>query len=94
MTHLTIDLLPDGGDELAGAFVAANYYGGQWTALYALASTGSLELYEGEGLQRLRGELSEAIFHAENMREIEDIYPMQALLSWVDNELWKARSGK
>jgi hypothetical protein len=92
MTHLTIDLLPDGSDALEGAFVASQYYGGQWTALYALASTGSLELYEGEGLQRLRGELCEAILHAENMAEVEDIHPMQALLTWVDNELWKARA--
>ncbi len=92
MTHLTIDLLPDGGDELAGAFVAANYYGGQFTALYALASAGNLELRAGEGLQRLRDELCEAIKCAEDMAEVEDIHPMQALLTWVDNELWKARA--
>ncbi len=90
MTHLTTELLPDGSDALEGAFVAANYYSGQFTALYALASTGSLELRVGEGLQRIRGELCEAIKCAEDMAEIEDIYPMQALLTWVDNELWKA----
>ena len=91
MTHLTTDLLPDGSDALEGAFIASQYYGGQFTALYALASTGSMELYKGEGLQRLRGELCEAIKCAEDMGEIEDIHPMQALLTWVDNELWKAR---
>jgi hypothetical protein len=87
--HMTVDLLPDGSDALEGAFVASNYYGGQFTALYALSSTGSLELYKGEGLLRLRGELSEAIKSAEDMGEIEDIHPMQALLTWVDNELWR-----
>jgi hypothetical protein len=92
MTHLTTDLLPDGSDALEGAFIASQYYGGQFTALYALASTGSMELYAGEGLQRLRGELCEAIKCAEDMAEVEDIHPMQALLTWVDNELWKARA--
>lgn len=92
MTHLTIDLLPDGSDALEGAFIASTYYGGQFTALYALASAGNLELVEGEGLQRLRGELSEAIKCAEDMAEIEDISPMQALLTWVDNELWKGKA--
>ena len=84
---LTIDLLPDGGDELAGAFVAAGYYGGQFTALYALASTGSLELYAGEGLQRLRNELREAIKCADNNGDADDAYSMGHLLSWVLNEM-------
>lgn len=92
MTHLTIDLLPDGSDALEGAFIASTYYGGQFTALYALASAGNLELRQGEGLHRLSVELSEAIKCAEDMGEIEDIHPMQALLTWVDNELWKARA--
>ena len=91
MEHLTIDLLPDGSDALEGAFIASTYYGGQFTALYALASTGNLELREGDGLLPLRVELSGAIKLAEDMGEIEDISPMQALLTWVDNQLWKGK---
>jgi hypothetical protein len=87
MEHKTIDLLPDGGDELAGAFIAANYYDGQFTALYALASTGSLELYAGEGLQRICNELGQAILCADMNGDIDDAYYMGHLLSWVHNEM-------
>jgi hypothetical protein len=87
MGLLTIDLLPDGGEELAGAFTAANYYDGQFTALYALASTGSLELYAGEGLQRIGNELKQAILCANMNGDIDDAYSMGYLLSWVKNEM-------
>lgn len=87
MEHLTIDLLPDGGDELAGAFTAANYYDGQFTALYALASSGSLELYAGEGLQRIYTELGRAIKCADGNGEHGDAYSMGHLLSWVRNRM-------
>lgn len=53
--------IADGSDALHGAHVAGRYYNGQFTALYALASTGSLELYPGEGLSRIRREVAEAI---------------------------------
>ena len=58
---LTVDLLPEGSDAHIGAFVATGYYGGMMTALYALTSTGSLELYPGEGTSRIVCELRQAV---------------------------------
>lgn len=69
---LTTELLPDGSDALCGAALSAEYYGGQFTALYAVASSGSLELFRGEGTGRLLRELTNAIALA------EDHYPEDA----------------
>ena len=65
MTTPTVANIPEGSDALAGCFLAADYYGGMMTALYALASAGNLELYPGEGPARIRNELGEAIAAAE-----------------------------
>lgn len=81
MTTLTTESLPDGSNALAGAFLASEYHEGQFTALYALASTGSLELYKGEGLDRIIRELTEAVRLAETY-EPEDVEDLQALLDW------------
>lgn len=81
MSPLTVDMLPDGSDALAGAFLAGDYHGGQFTALYALASSGSLELYRGEGLDRLITELGDAITCAEQDYP-DDVEPLQALRAW------------
>lgn len=86
---LTIDLLPDGSEALAGAFTVGEYYGGQFTALYALASSGSLELYAGEGLDRLHNELTVAVSLAYELGDIEDAENMTALLHWVRTEMAK-----
>lgn len=80
-TYTTANL-PDGSDALAGAFLARDWHGGQFTALYALASTGSLELYPGEGLGRLIRELESAVRAAEQMGLYTDSDDMAALLRW------------
>jgi hypothetical protein len=80
---LTTALLPDGSDELAGASLANEYYGGMMSALYALASSGSLELYPGEGLGRLIKELGEAVRIAEADHP-EDFDSLTALLRWCE----------
>jgi len=51
------------------------------TALYALASTGSLELFAGEGLDRIIRELTEAVRIAEQDYP-EDHDFLAALLAW------------
>lgn len=76
---LTVADLPDGSDALCGAFLASEYHGGQFTALYALASSGSLELYKGEGLGRIIRELTEAVRIAEGEYP-EDAESLTALL--------------
>lgn len=81
--HYTTDDLPDGGDELVGAFLASQYHGGMMTALYALASTGSLELFPGEGLGRIVRELREAVSIAEQ-GYTEDSEALGALLRWCE----------
>lgn len=83
--HWTTDDLPASGDEIAGAFLAADYHGGMMTALYALASTGSLELYPGEGLARLRREVAEAVDIA-GREYPEDHDALSALLRWIDTQ--------
>jgi hypothetical protein len=77
----TADNLPEGSDALAGAFLAEHYHGGMMTALYALASSGSLELFPGEGLGRIIRELSEAVRIAETDYP-EDAEILSALLAW------------
>jgi hypothetical protein len=89
MMARTVAEIPDGSDALAGAFLAADYYGGQFTALYAVASSGSLELYSGEGLDRLRRELVAAVAIAEQLPESDDGYltdaeNLGAFLAWVE----------
>jgi hypothetical protein len=76
---LTVDLLAGDDDAMRGAFLAEQYHGGQFTALYALASSGSLELFPGDGLDRLRGELRDAIEIAG-----DDADDLAALLAAVD----------
>jgi hypothetical protein len=83
MTTLTVANLPDGSDALAGAFLAADYYGGMMSALYALASTGSLELFPGEGLSRIIGELTAVVRIAESDYP-EDYDSLAALLAWCE----------
>lgn len=78
----TMNDLPDGSGALAGCFTARDYYGGQFTALYALSSSGSLELYPGEGLGRICRELAEAIRCAETQGEWEDASNLAALRDW------------
>lgn len=80
----TVEMLGDGSDELAGAFTATEYHGGQFTALYALSSTGSMELYKGEGLGRICRELRDAIKCAESQGYWEDADNMMALLKWCE----------
>jgi hypothetical protein len=85
MKNYTIDLLPDGSDELVGAFTARDYYSGQFTALYAMSSTGSLELYKGEGLERICKELRDAISCAESQGIYDDVEYMTRFLQWCEN---------
>lgn len=84
-TYTTANL-PDGSDALAGAFLASDYHDGQFTALYALASSGSLELYPGEGLARIIRELREAVEiaseHEEYAPDRNDAANLAALLAW------------
>lgn len=83
MSPLTVDMLPDGSDALAGASLAQYYYDGMLSALYALASTGSFELYPGDGLDRLMCELRGAIRCAYEYAP-EDVDDLTALLAWCD----------
>lgn len=75
--------IPDGSDAMVGAALCADYYGGQFTAMYALISAGSLELYSGEGTDRLVRELGEAITTAEIAGEWGDAEALSALREWV-----------
>lgn len=81
---LTVDLLPDGSDALHGAYVATGYYGGMMSALYALTSTGSLELYPGEGLDRIISELETAVTIAQTEYP-DDIESLEAFLEFCRN---------
>lgn len=75
--------LPDGSDALAGAFLCGDYYGGMMSAMYAVASSGSLELRPGEGLGRLIRELREAVGIAESDHP-QDADALTALLRWCE----------
>lgn len=57
---LTVDQLPLDVQGYA-SWVAADWHGGQMTALYALGSSGSLELYPGEGIARICREIENAL---------------------------------
>lgn len=81
---LTIDLIPDGSDAMLGAHVATGYCPTMMSALYAMTSTGSLELYPGEGLDRIIGELRSALSVAE-CEFPEDIAPLEAFLEFCEN---------
>lgn len=87
--HYTVSDLPDGSDALLGAFVARNYYAGMMTALYAMSSTGSLELFPGEGLGRIAREVSEALAIATEHYP-DDVEPLQMLAAWITLETGKA----
>jgi len=82
MTAPTTANIPEGSDALAGCFLAADYYGGMMTALYALASAGNLELYPGEGPARIRNELDQAIAIAERDYP-DDADDLQARADWI-----------
>lgn len=82
----TITEIPDGSDALCGAHVATQYYGGQFTALYALCSTGSLELRDGDGLEPIIREVREAIECAETSGEYLDGEDMRYFLQWLVTE--------
>lgn len=87
--HYTVSDIPDGSDALFGAFVARDYHAGMMTALYAMSSTGSLELTPGEGLGRITREVMQAIADATRYHPA-DIEPLQALLEWIVTEREKA----
>lgn len=78
----TTEEIPDGSDALCGAFVARDYYGGMMSALYAMTSCGALELYPGEGLDRIRREVAEAIRIAET-HEPDDVDHLRAFAAWL-----------
>lgn len=82
-TNLTIDLLPDASGAMCGAALAYAYHGGQFTALYAVASSGSLELRKGEGTGRLLRELREAIAEAEESENLQDIEDLQDFHDYI-----------
>lgn len=82
------DLVTESSDAHYGAHIATGYYGGMMSALYALTSTGSLELYPGEGLGRIVGELREAVAIAERHYP-EDVDELRAFLA-VCEEGWRA----
>jgi hypothetical protein len=78
----TVDDLPEGSAALLGAFVARDYYGGMMTALYAMSSSGSLELVPGEGLDRIAREVAEALRVAEKNFP-DDVDALQAFAEWI-----------
>lgn len=90
---LTVEDIPEGSDAMLGAFIAAKgYYSGMMTALYALSSTGSLELYPGEGLSRIIVEMRSALLSAEEYYP-EDAHDLRSFLDWLlkkDEEMAQA----
>jgi hypothetical protein len=84
-TNYTTDLLGEGSEELSGAFTARDYHAGEFTALYAMSSTGSLELYKGEGLERICRELRVAISCAEEQGFYDDAENIARFLQWCEN---------
>lgn len=87
--YWTTEDIPEGSDALEGAFVARDYHGGQMTALYAMSSTGSLELYKGEGFDRLIRELGVAIVDAHNNGNEDDAYAISRFHQWVVDRQWE-----
>lgn len=81
----TVEDIPDGSDALAGAFAASAYYSGMMSALYAMTSTGCLELYPGEGLSRIISEVSEAVQIAEREYN-DDRDDLNAFLLWLESQ--------
>lgn len=69
---MKVDDLPQTDSVMMAPFLASEYHGGQFTAMYALASSGSLELYDGEGISRLVRELDDAIQVALDNNTMED----------------------
>jgi hypothetical protein len=90
----TINEIPDGSDALFGAHVAKGYYGGQFTALYALTSTGSLEPRDGDGLLPIIREVWDAIQCAKHSGECEDAEDMAYFYNWLVNEVKKEGGNK
>jgi hypothetical protein len=80
----TVADIPEGSEAHLGAFLAQHYHGGQMTALYALASSGSFELFPGEGLGRIIRELTEAVRIAETDHP-DDVESLSALLAWCED---------
>lgn len=78
----TVSEIPDGSDALHGAITAADYYAGQMTALYALRSTGALEIREHDGLDQIRREVAAAIQCAETHHP-DDVDALQAFAHWL-----------
>jgi hypothetical protein len=87
-TVRTIREIPDGSDAQLGAMLAGDYHGGMGTALYALASSGSLERFPKEGFTSLIAELSEAIRIAK-AAESEDALALVALATWLHAEMMR-----
>lgn len=84
MTARTYSDLPPYSRVTLGAHLARNYYDGMHSALYALTSTGSLELYPGEGLARIIREVFDAVQAAERDYP-EDAEPLRAFLHWLED---------
>lgn len=80
--ELTTDLIPEGSAALMGAFLAGDYHSGMMSALYAVASSGSLELRDGDGLDRLITELIEAADIAAAYYP-DDYDALSAFLAWA-----------
>ena len=82
---MTVDVLasvPDGSGALAACFDARDYHNGQWSELYALASSGKVR-----SLWVLGVELREAIDIADGLDDgIEAAENFRALLAWVESQ--------
>lgn len=90
MSQYTVRDIPDASAALDGACLAAEYHDGQFTALYALASTGSLELHPGEGLGRIQREVADAVRTAESLADKygdelyeQDAEALRAFAAWL-----------
>lgn len=79
---LTVHEIPE-GPALDGACLAHYYHGGQRTALYSLASAGSLEHRRGEGLARIRQEVREAWDAATLNGDQRDADHLHAFGKWL-----------
>lgn len=82
---MSIDDLPQTDSVMMAQFLASEYHSGQWSALYALASSGSLELYSGEGISRLVREVDDAINVAYDNNMTEDYCYLVDFASVLDD---------
>lgn len=80
-------------DDLTARIIASCWHGGQWTALYALSSTGSLDLYsdDREENSHVEDELEAEIADAQTGGQLTEL---RALLAYCVARRAEGRIGR